>query len=697
MLPLDKKREEKLIALAKTCFDPLPSAAEEKVLRDSGSSASRDMPTADANRPDIRPEFLRWLATDPEAATHIDPKGLLALNITLLNKLDLQNCRVLVPLHFQYCTIKNEIDLRSAETRSIQFLDSSFDGIIRADRINVDGPLFLRGSSFAKEILLVGAKIKGSLDCMGAKLKANGNTLCADRAEIGGFLNLGQGKDNSGNPQIFESKGTIRLLGTKIKGDLSCSGAKLRVREGNALYADSAKIGGNVFLNNGFESTGTIRLPGVQIKGDLYCSGAKLRVKEGDALFAVGVEIGGSVFLNVFQDKDSGRREDFESNGTIRLLGAQIKGILSCSGAKLKVTVRDALFADCAVIGANVSLDKGFESNGAVRLLGARIGGELAFIGAKTTLVICKDLRLGGDLFWMGIQEPGEAILHLTCASVKNLRDERESWPAPGQLILDGLAYEELTLHKRQSAEEVMSHAYGPELPFNVDERVEWLMLQPPDRRTEPQPWMQLSKLLEAKGDRKGAKRVVFKYRALLAEGKEFHPLRWLLKLLFRLESFRQGWPYLRHPNRSWAIVFAWLEEAPIRICWSIALTLMVGTLIFAGAFSSGAMLASVQIQPNAVLPNGESKNLSAHYPPFHPFVYTLENAVPLVKLGMDEKWMPDPKHKPQPWFPQFRWLNWLGWFNSYWFLVRSRVLLIFLGWFQAGVLGAVLLRRFKE
>jgi len=38
-----------------------------------------------------------------------------------------------------------------------------------------------------------------------------------------------------------------------------------------------------------------------------------------------------------------------------------------------------------------------------------------------------------------------------------------------------------------------------------------------------------------------------------------------------------------------------------------------------------------------------------------------------------------------------------MKWFNSYWFLVASRVLLIFLGWFQAGVLGAVLLRRFKE
>ncbi len=171
---LDKIREEKLIDLAKACFDPPPTGAEEKVLRDSASSASRDMPTADASRPDIRQEFVRWLATDPEAATHIDPKGLLALNITLQDKLDLQNCHVLVPLHFQHCTFKSEIDLRSAETRDIGFLDSLFDENFKADRIKVDGPLFFRGSSFSGEIRLMGANIKGALDCLGVRLMVKG-------------------------------------------------------------------------------------------------------------------------------------------------------------------------------------------------------------------------------------------------------------------------------------------------------------------------------------------------------------------------------------------------------------------------------------------------------------------------------------------------------------------------------------------
>jgi hypothetical protein len=67
------------------------------------------------------------------------------------------------------------------------------------------------------------------------------------------------------------------------------------------------------------------------------------------------------------------------------------------------------------------------------------------------------------------------------------------------------------------------------------------------------------------------------------------------------------------------------------------------------------------------------------HYPPFQPFVYTLENALPMAKLGIDDKWMPDPTR------------------GSYLFLATSRWLLILLGWFYAGVLGAALSGRFKE
>lgn len=32
-----------------------------------------------------------------------------------------------------------------------------------------------------------------------------------------------------------------------------------------------------------------------------------------------------------------------------------------------------------------------------------------------------------------------------------------------------------------------------------------------------------------------------------------------------------------------------------------------------------------------------------AHYPPFNALIYSIENCVPLVKLGQDDYWQPDP------------------------------------------------------
>jgi hypothetical protein len=74
-----------------------------------------------------------------------------------------------------------------------------------------------------------------------------------------------------------------------------------------------------------------------------------------------------------------------------------------------------------------------------------------------------------------------------------------------------------------------------------------------------------------------------------------------------------------------------------------------------------------------------------AVYPTLNPFIYTLENAVPLVKLGQDEKWAPDRRYPGT------------NWFTNYWFLVWSRWLLILSGWIQATILAAALADRFKK
>ena len=61
------------------------------------------------------------------------------------------------------------------------------------------------------------------------------------------------------------------MLGTGIECDVSCSDAKLKAK-GNALHADGVTICGNVFLNGGFESEGEIRLLGAEITGQLACT-----------------------------------------------------------------------------------------------------------------------------------------------------------------------------------------------------------------------------------------------------------------------------------------------------------------------------------------------------------------------------------------------------------------------------------------
>ena len=632
---LDQIRADKLIELAQAHFDPKLSDAELKVLRDSAISYAQPYPDESAPRPEVRAEFLRWLASDPDAAPHIAPKGLRVYAATISGNLDVQECKVSCTLFFCRSTFQGVLGLKSAETRGIYFLDSSLAQGMSADGVIIHGPLYLQRTQSEGDISLVGAEIAGDLDCSGAILKATGRALTADGARIGGSVFL---------YQDFESEGGIRLLGAQITGDLVCSGAKLHANE-NALFADRAKIGGGVLLDQRFESEGEIRLLGAQIAGELTCNGANLKAR-GNALSADGARIGGGVLLN----------QGFHSEGTIRLPGAQITENLECDGANLKAR-GTSLLADGAKIGGGVFLRDHFEAEGVIRLLAAAIGHDLTIDGAKVAAVSCQNTVVNGDLYWQGIKNPRLASLILIGAKVKNLHDDRESWPAAGNLYLEGLAYEELTLHRRPSQEQIENSLCSEELELKVEDRIDWLMRQPENELSNAQPWMQLSKYMEGKGDPDGAKHVLFKYKCLLVT-REWPLWRWVRVAFFRL------------------------EENPLRIAWSIAFTLLIGWLIFGFAGAHG-LLAPTDADADKAF--RAKTNLPAGYPELNTLAYTFENAVPLVKLGQDAKWAPD-----RSWFPKQS-------STGYWFLVCTRWALILSGWFQGAVLGAALLGRFKK
>jgi len=365
---------------------------------------------------------------------------------------------------------------------------------------------------------------------------------------------------------------------------------------------------------------------------------------------------------------------------------------------------------------------KDFRSYGDISLAGAVIGGDLLFNDAGVgNIVSCENLQLSGDLIWRKMKKsvdldeemkksvipdenPPEArsietlppkatplgfMLSLRGATIRNLKDDKMSWPSKGRLLLNGFVYA------------------GFEPASTAGERINWLQRQLPDRETEPkplnkgkepepvvsviepQPWIQLAAYLDSKGDHRGAKHVLYELKRLRAGGRERDREDWKPGLRSELKGISEFLRFLLHPFsygrsgfRPPAIAFAWLEEVPLRIAWSIILVLMFGTLIFhRAAKEQGFAPTDEKYYPAA----GKNENEPVAYPKFNSFVYTLENGVPLVKLGQDEKWAPNQKNPSKQW-----WAN-------YWFLMSVRWLLILSGWLQATVLAAALSGLFKE
>ena len=204
---LDQIREEKLIDLAKACFDPPPQGRKRRFCATPPVPSTRICPLPiRLNRPSARSLCAGWPQT-PRPPPISTPRA------SALSASPFRTSSTSRIAAFS-CPYTSSIALSREKSTSVpqrpeaySFLDSSFDEIIRADRINVDGPLFLRGSIFSGEIRLVGAKIKGALDCLGAKLIVKGeNALSADRAEIGGIVYSTAGlRSQRHYAQIFES------------------------------------------------------------------------------------------------------------------------------------------------------------------------------------------------------------------------------------------------------------------------------------------------------------------------------------------------------------------------------------------------------------------------------------------------------------------------------------------------------------
>jgi hypothetical protein len=356
----------------------------------------------------VRAAVLRHLLTADEWP--VDAKGVRLRGVRISGLLDLKAATLRCPLSLDGCYLDASepacLDHATAlqVTLSGCWLVAGLTGEMLTARSVVLNRCVLNGP-----LRLTEASLTGRLSCRGTQLathQTNGYALSARGIKVGGDVYLDEG---------FTAIGAVRLAGADISGQLSCRGAQLTGRDehGNALSARGIKVGGDVFLSRGFTAAdGAVRLAGADIAGMLRCNGARLTGLDNDrnALSARGIKVGGDVFLD----------GKFTANGAVRLVQANIAGMLRCNDARLagRDENGNALHGERMRVGGDLLLDKASIKSGAICLLSADITGQFSCGSAE--LNGCDNdgnalhgdrIKVGGDVFLDGVSANGTVRL----------------------------------------------------------------------------------------------------------------------------------------------------------------------------------------------------------------------------------------------------------------------------------------------
>ncbi|WP_439656439.1 hypothetical protein ACSHWB_28955 [Lentzea sp. HUAS TT2] len=107
---------------------------------------------------------------------------------------------------------------------------------------------------------------------------------------------------------------SVHARGLSVEHNLSLSGARLETID--ALHM---RIGGSVYLDDGFHASGSVTLSGSQISAVLSCVGARFE----DGLFVVDLRVGDGIFLSQGCHVSGGGR-----HASVRMRGTRVDGQL---------------------------------------------------------------------------------------------------------------------------------------------------------------------------------------------------------------------------------------------------------------------------------------------------------------------------------------------------------------------------------
>lgn len=404
------------------------------------------------------------------------------------------------------------------------------------------------------------------------------------------------------------------------------------------LRARRLQARGSAYLRAA-QVNGEIAMLGARIGGELALDGSRIDAAGGTAFDASHVTVRGD--LSARGARIAGR---------VRLVGADLAGDLAFVGTGIAHTEGTTLQAD------------GLRTDGDVSLQAARMEGEASFIGAR----VSGDFRLDGGrfeakggravtlnravvegAFFLRDEAKVNGALSLSGTTVGTVVDEAASWPARGDLLLNRFSY-------------------GGFLggPVDARARLDWLARQDPTRWGDdfwPQPYAQLSAVLDGMGHQEEARSVLFEKERLQRRAHRARVKRPALRGLLLVKDWLL-----------WATVGYGLQPL-IAFIWLLGLWL-TGVALF------GTLQAQEQLRPNVPVtlrapewvlcatPRTEQVPLvsigatrpglaapgqsqlacflaqpeAASFPKFNRWMYALETLVPGLEAGQRGYWSPD-------------------------------------------------------
>lgn len=296
----------------------------------------------------------------------------------------------------------------------------------------------------------------------------------------------------------------------------------------------------------------------------------------------------------------------FGDYGPVSLMRARIYGTLDLTGARISNAGDDAINLVEANVAGDVLFHDGFTTDGIVYARLAKIGHDLSVHGAEFKgdgELDAERAVIDGTFYWVDVKHTAKTVLDLEDAHAGAIWDDEASWPAQGNLVINGFVYGDI--------------AGGPS---DGASRLRWIALQPPE--WHPQPYRQLAKVLAEMGRDDGATRVrIAKEIAQRRLGHESLP-QWAWSMMLQ---YTIGFGY-----------------QPLRALWWIAGFVGIGTILFGWGYRMRIITPTEEGSYREFVASGEAP---PHYPVFNPLVYSLENFLPVVELHQDKYWRPNPRH----------------------------------------------------